>query len=95
MVGTLQDQGPRGKVVAYRIPIEMQGVTIAPGDIFFGDLDGICVIPKDKEKEIIIAALEKNHAEKVVANAKENGMTASAAFEKYGVMQIKDIYNIS
>lgn len=25
-------------------------------------------------------------SEKVVANAKENGMTASAAFEKYGVM---------
>ena len=43
------------------------------------------MIPKDKEKEIIIAALEKNHAEKVVANAIENGMTASAAFEN-GVM---------
>lgn len=84
--GYAQDQGPRGKVIAYRIPIEMQGVTINPGDILFGDLDGICVIPKEREKEIIAAALEKVSAEKVVANEIENGMAASMAFEKYGVM---------
>lgn len=84
--GYAQDQGPRGKVIAYRIPIEIEGVTIAPGDILFGDLDGVCVIPRDQEKEIIQAALEKASAEKVVAEAIENGMEASAAFQRYGVM---------
>src|SRR5205085_3747856 len=33
-----QDQGPRGKVVDFRVPIEMNGVRIHPGDILFGDL---------------------------------------------------------
>ena len=39
-----QDQGPRGKVIDYRVPIDMEGVKINPGDIVFGDLDGVLVI---------------------------------------------------
>ncbi len=35
-----QDQGPRGKVVDYRVPIEIEGVAIRPGDIVYGDRDG-------------------------------------------------------
>ena len=33
-----QDQAPRGKVIDYRVPIEIEGVRIDPGDIIFGDL---------------------------------------------------------
>ncbi len=39
-----QDQGPRGKVIDFRIDIEMEGVWIHPGDIVFGDIDGVCII---------------------------------------------------
>ena len=35
-----QDQGPRGKVIDFRVPIEIEGVRVNPGDIVFGDLDG-------------------------------------------------------
>ena len=40
-----QDAAPRYKVVDYRIPIEIAGVRIDPGDVVFGDIDGVCVIP--------------------------------------------------
>ncbi|MGA2133824.1 MAG: RraA family protein [Bryobacteraceae bacterium] len=81
-----QDQGPRGKVLDYRIPIEMDGVRIAPGDILFGDSDGVCVVPKAAEREVFVRALEKARAEKTVAQALDEGMTACDAFAKYGVL---------
>src|SRR5215212_5898368 len=45
-----QDQGPRGKVIDFRVPIEMNGVRILPGDIVFGDNDGVLIIPKAREE---------------------------------------------
>jgi regulator of RNase E activity RraA len=45
-----QDQGPRGKVVDYRIPIDFGGIHISPGNIIFGDRDGVIVIPGELEK---------------------------------------------
>ena len=84
--GYAQDQGPRGKVVDFRIPIEMNGAWIESGDIIFGDLDGVCIIPKQIETDIIHAALEKAKGEKIVQKAIEDGMSACDAFEKYGIM---------
>lgn len=81
-----QDQGPRGKVLDYRVPIEMQGVRIEPGDILFGDMDGVCVVPKAAEQEVFVRALEKALAERSVGRALDEGMTASDAFAKYGIL---------
>jgi regulator of RNase E activity RraA len=81
-----QDQAPRGKVIDFRVPIEIEGTKINDGDIIVGDMDGVCVIPKSIEKEVIIAALEKARGEKIVQKAIEDGMSALEAFNKYGIM---------
>ena len=81
-----QDQGPRGKVIDYRVPIEIEGVRIQPGDIVFCDRDGVCIVPQAAEVEIFMAALEKARGEKTVKEAIENGMSASEAFATYGIM---------
>lgn len=81
-----QDQAPRGKVIDYRIPIEIEGVRINPGDIVVGDMDGVCIVPKEIEKEVIEKALEKARGEKTVQKAIEEGMSALDAFAKYGIM---------
>ncbi len=81
-----QDQGPRGKVIDYRCPIEINGVRITPGDILFGDLDGVCVIPESAERDVFAAALEKSRGEKLVAKAIREGMSAVDAFNKFGIM---------
>src|SRR5690606_36327141 len=54
-----QDQGPRGKVLDFRVPIEIEGVRINPGDIIIGDVDGVCVVPQAQEEEVFIRAFEK------------------------------------
>jgi regulator of RNase E activity RraA len=81
-----QDQGPRGKVVDFRVPLEIGQVRIDPGDIVFGDLDGVCVIPRQAEEETFRAALEKARGEKLVKEAIEEGLSAVEAFTRFGIM---------
>lgn len=81
-----QDQGPRGKVVDFRTPIEIEGVRISPGELIFGDVDGVLVIPREAEEEALTRALEKARGEKFVRTAMEGGMSAVEAFEQFGIM---------
>jgi 4-hydroxy-4-methyl-2-oxoglutarate aldolase len=86
-IGTYaQDSGPRMKVAEFRVCIEIGGVSIVPGDLIFGDVDGVLVIPGAAVQDVIAAAYEKAKAEKTVRKAIENGMSATEAFEKYGVL---------
>ena len=84
--GYAQDQGPRGKVVDFRIPIQVGQVRVSPGDIVFGDVDGVCVVPRMAEQEALARAFEKARKEKVVRKALEDGLSARDAFEKYGIL---------
>ena len=81
-----QDQGPRGKVIDYRIPVEWGGIKIKPGDIVFGDRDGVIIVPAALESEAFSGALEKARGEKQVLKALQDGMSAVDAFNKYGIM---------
>lgn len=81
-----QDQGPRGKVIDYRVPVEIGGVRIMPGDLVFGDKEGVLVIPKAAEEEAVARAVEKAATESDVAKAIKNGMPAKQAFDEFGVL---------
>lgn len=81
-----QDQGPRGKVIDYRIPIAIGNVVINPGDIIYGDRDGVLVIPQHIQKDVFAKALEKARGEKTVLNALKNGMSTVDAFKTFGIM---------
>lgn len=81
-----QDQGPRGKVIDIRMPLEIGGARLRSGDILFGDVDGVLVVPREAERDIFIGAIEKARGEKLVQKAIEAGMSASAAFKKFGIM---------
>lgn len=82
-----QDQRVRGRVVDYRCPIQFPNKTVVrPGDIVFGDIDGVLVIPREHEAEVIHAALEKARGENLVRKAIQDGMSATEAFAKFGIM---------
>jgi regulator of RNase E activity RraA len=81
-----QDAAPRYKVVDFRIPVEIGSVRIRPGDIVFGDIDGVLVVPVEAETEVFTLALEKARGEKLVRKAIEAGSSAVEAFEKFGIM---------
>lgn len=81
-----QDAAARAAVVDFRCPIEIEGVTIESGDLVFGDIDGVVVVPRDLEREVIAQALEKARAEKTVRLEIERGASVRSVFEKHGVL---------
>ena len=81
-----QDQKGRGRVIDYRVEVEIGGVRIRSGDMIIGDIDGVVVVPRVVEVEIFNAALEKARAEKVIKIELEQGMLAAVAFKKYGIL---------
>lgn len=81
-----QDQGVRGKVLDFRTSIMIGQVRIRPGDLVFGDREGVLIIPREAEADVLRLALEKASTESRVATAIRNGMGACEAFETFGVM---------
>lgn len=81
-----QDQAPRGKVIDWRVPICINNIMIRDGDILIGDIDGVCLVPKEHEVEVFTRALEKARSEKVVLKKVLEGMGAKEAFDTYGIM---------
>lgn len=81
-----QDSSVRTQVVDYRCPVEIGQVTVKPGDIVFGDIDGVLVIPSNIKDEVLEKALEKASGEKLVRKAIEGGMSATDAFKKFGIL---------
>jgi regulator of RNase E activity RraA len=81
-----QDSAPRYKVYDFRVPVEIGAVRIRPGDILFGDLDGVVVVPAEAEEEVFRRALEKARSEKTVKRDLENGISAVEAFARHGIM---------
>ncbi|MDZ7799179.1 MAG: RraA family protein [Trueperaceae bacterium] len=81
-----QDQQVRGRVIDYRVPIEIEGVAVAPGDIIVADLDGVVVLPADAETRIVYDALRKVRTESEVRRELERGMLAKDAFDEFGVL---------
>ena len=81
-----QDSAVRTQVVDYRCPIEVAGVRVETGDLVFGDLDGVVIVPRKVEREVIERALAKARGEKLVRKDIEAGMTSTEAFRKYGIL---------
>ncbi len=81
-----QDSSVRTQVTNFRCPIEIGGVWVEPGDLVFADQDGVVVVPRRLEAEVLERALEKASQENVVRKAIEAGMSSTAALKKYKVL---------
>jgi len=63
------------------VPVTCGGVTVKPGDIIFGDCDGVVVVPQESEDEIFAKALKKFDYETEVRRKLLDGMST---MEVYG-----------
>jgi regulator of RNase E activity RraA len=80
-----QDQRGRGQVAAHHVELEVNGVVIRPGDIVFGDIDGVLIVPRELEVEVISEALEKSRKEKTAKKDLARGRLATEVFKEYGI----------
>lgn len=80
------DSRGRGMVIDYNVPVECGGVLVSPGDLIFGDYDGIMVIPAEVLPETIRLATEKVARENHSRAELMGGAYLRDVYEKYGVL---------
>lgn len=80
------DSKGRGIVKAIDVPIECAGVAVAPGDLVFGDADGVVVVPQAVEAEVLALAFEKIAGERNTLRDLQAGESLAAVFAKYGIL---------
>ncbi len=82
----IYDSQDRQRVIDIDVPVEIDGVTFAPEDLVFADVDGVVVVPRAIEAEAIRRAWDKVHAENETRDAIKSGMKATDAYKKFDVL---------
>ena len=84
-IGPLDTKG-RARMVERDVRVECGGVSIDPGDIVFGDVDGVVVIPRAHELVVIEKAIEKVTGENHTRDALRKGESLAAVFKRLGIL---------
>jgi len=80
------DSKGRGRASHIDIPIVCGGAQIEPGDLIFGDADGVVVIPKAIEQRVLASAFEKVAGEDRTRQDLADGVMLREVFKRYGVL---------
>jgi regulator of RNase E activity RraA len=84
-IGPLDSRG-RCRMIEMDTPVVCGGVHVSSGDLVFGDVDGVVVIPQDLAEEVIRRALDKVARENSTRDDLRAGALLADVFAKYGVL---------
>jgi len=84
-IGPLDTKG-RARMVERDIAVECAGVQVVPGDIVFGDVDGVVVIPQSHELAVIEMAIAKVTGENNTRDALRKGESLGDVFKRFGIL---------
>jgi regulator of RNase E activity RraA len=82
----IYDSLNRQRVIDLDVPVEIDGIAFAPGDLVLADADGVVVVPQKVESEVLRLALAKVQGENRVRDAIRKGMSATQAYATFGVL---------
>jgi len=80
-----QDQRGRGQIADHHVTLNIEGVQVRPGDIVFGDIDGVLVVPREVEEEVITGALQRARKERGALKDLAAGRASLEVFKTHGV----------
>ena len=80
------DSKGRGRVMAYDVPVRCGDVLVKPGELVFADFDGIVVIPREVEEDVMRLAKEKVGKENASRAALLKGQTLREVYDRFGVL---------
>jgi len=80
------DSKGRGQIQAVDVPVVCSGVRVAPGDLVFGDADGVVVVPQAVETQVLTIAFDKINGEHHSLNELRSGGFLRDVYAKYGVL---------
>ena len=68
------------------VPGEIGGVSVTRGDLVFGDIDGIVIVPGDVVDQVVEKALEKVSAENTVRDEIRAGDALVDIFARHKIL---------
>jgi regulator of RNase E activity RraA len=80
------DSMGRGRVQAYDTPVRCGDVLVHPGDLIYADFDGVVVIPRAIEDDVIRAAADKVGKENESRRDLLAGKSLREVYDTYGVL---------
>ena len=80
------DSMGRAKVMAYDVPIRCGDVLVRPGELIFADYDGIVVIPRMVEQQVLELARDKVSKESQSRADLIAGRSLREVYDTYGVL---------
>lgn len=83
---TPRDIHGRYEVTSHGDPVVIGSVTVHHGDLIAADIDGVVVVPKEVEQQVVAAALAKARAESTMLADLRSGMLPSQAFALHKVL---------
>jgi regulator of RNase E activity RraA len=84
-IGPLDSKG-RGRVAEIEVPVVCAGVLVRPQDLVVGDADGVVVIPREVEEQVLALALEKVTGENETRDALLRGESLASVFQRFGIL---------
>jgi len=69
-----------------KIPVSIDGVLINPGDIIFGDIDGVCIVPQEIADEVFERCLKLIKDEDEVRDGLINGESLESVYARVGAI---------
>lgn len=79
----------RVMLAATQVPVAIGGVLVHPGDILLGDADGVVIVPRAREREVLDVALAIEEAEEQIRTAVQGGSRLDDARKRRGYFQLQ------
>jgi 4-hydroxy-4-methyl-2-oxoglutarate aldolase len=79
----------RVQVEATGVPVNLGGARVAPGDILKGDTDGVIVIPREHEDQVLAVAEDIEAAENCIRAAARGGQRLDEARKQFKYHQLQ------
>jgi regulator of RNase E activity RraA len=83
---TPADSVGRSTITSYGAPVRCGGVWVEPGDLIYGDLDGVLAIPATLAPKAVEYAYQKNQTEDIVRKELREGHRLATVYERYRVL---------
>lgn len=74
----------RFRITGWQVPIKIGDVFIRPGDIVFGDIDGVIVVPRDLAYDALLRGEEIAGAESEIKRWIEEGLSTGEVVDRGG-----------
>lgn len=79
----------RVQVEATQVPVNIGNARVCPGDLIRGDADGVVVIPRSHEEQVLASAEAIQAAEDAIRQSVREGMSLRQARAKHGYHQLQ------